>query len=258
MCMSKARPCKDCTVWQPQARRDVQILSGYTVEGALPAAALINTSGISLTTINGLTLSIAANDGNITVTSDRNVTATVVIADIPACGSVLHIVDVALYPPRRDEAGGIVPFGAPDPAAPEGPRGAEGEAACGEMGGPCCGADSGLATGCQSDTSTCSGAGVCEPCGGHGEPICGCAPLSSPYPPCMLEYCVLLRHSSASQAREWRTTMIDHDILCAAVYPVVLTRGVDMHYATRLPRAYTLCGRYAGGRYAFVCCPACG
>lgn len=74
----------------------MQILTLHVIEGAVFAGDL--TDGMVVPTLSGEELTVGVSDSGVTFTSGGGVVATVVMADIAVCSSVVHIIDSVLLP----------------------------------------------------------------------------------------------------------------------------------------------------------------
>jgi uncharacterized surface protein with fasciclin (FAS1) repeats len=71
------------------------ILLYNVVEGAVPAADVVELDGQSVTTLNGADVAVSVVDGKVFLNEDTEVVAT----DVMASNGVIHVIDAVLLPP---------------------------------------------------------------------------------------------------------------------------------------------------------------
>lgn len=79
------------------------ILTYHVVSGNYEAAAVVdainsNNGKFTVTTVQGNTIDLSLNEGNVVLTDAKGNTATVVIADVPASNGVIHAIDTVVMP----------------------------------------------------------------------------------------------------------------------------------------------------------------
>ena len=109
-------PCLACVArnirgrkLSPTPRSSLQLFEGHVVvDGLLPAASL--SDGMALTTLAGPTLTVSvADDGTVSVAAPNGgSSASVILPDIVACDTVIHLIDDVLVP-------GVAPATVPPP-----------------------------------------------------------------------------------------------------------------------------------------------
>jgi hypothetical protein len=176
----------------------VQILLTHIVKGAYRAHELRD--GQLLETLDGTTLTVTLYNGVVTLTAPNNGTAaTVTLADIKACKSVVHVIDTVLIPGGVDfelpavtpadtpAQTPVAPIGALDPELPNTPGDVPAYAptsisltpdpSCGDADQPCCSqaadgaaCESGLV--CDRNVASDETDDICTPCGALGQLAC--------------------------------------------------------------------------------------
>lgn len=79
------------------------ILTYHVVSGKFEAAAVIdainkNNGTFTVTTVQGGTIDLSLNDGNVVLTDEKGGTATVIIPDVAASNGVIHAIDTVVMP----------------------------------------------------------------------------------------------------------------------------------------------------------------
>lgn len=89
---------------QPESKDALAaILTYHVVSGNFEAAAVIeaitgNNGTFTVTTVQGGTIDLSLNDGNVILTDAKGGTATVVIPDVAASNGVIHAIDTVVMP----------------------------------------------------------------------------------------------------------------------------------------------------------------
>ncbi len=89
---------------QPESKDALTaILTYHVVSGKFEAAAVIeaitgNNGTFTVTTVQGGTIDLSLNDGNVILTDAKGGTATVVIPDVAASNGVIHAIDTVVMP----------------------------------------------------------------------------------------------------------------------------------------------------------------
>ncbi|NJK46272.1 MAG: fasciclin domain-containing protein [Pleurocapsa sp. SU_196_0] len=85
------------TLLKPENKAQlVSVLTYHVVSGKVMAADVVKLNGRSVATVQGATVRISVNGGNVRV-NNANVTAT----DIAASNGVIHVIDSVLLPPAK-------------------------------------------------------------------------------------------------------------------------------------------------------------
>jgi uncharacterized surface protein with fasciclin (FAS1) repeats len=79
------------------------ILTYHVVAGKFEAAAVVeainnNNNAFEVSTVQGGTITLTLNDGNVTLTDAKGGTATVIIPDVAASNGVIHAIDTVVMP----------------------------------------------------------------------------------------------------------------------------------------------------------------
>ena len=92
------------TLLLPESKDQLtSILTYHVVSGAFDAASVIaaineNDGKFTVTTVQGDTIDLSLNDGNVILTDSNGGTSTVVIADVDASNGVIHAIDAVVMP----------------------------------------------------------------------------------------------------------------------------------------------------------------
>jgi uncharacterized surface protein with fasciclin (FAS1) repeats len=87
------------TLLEPENKDQLSAILTYHVVPAQVKAADVTPGEVE--TVNGEALSVAVEDGTVTITDGRGNTAEVVTTDIVASNGVIHVIDAVLLPPEE-------------------------------------------------------------------------------------------------------------------------------------------------------------